>query len=121
MNQPPHDFNSQSGIDEYLYHRRRRNPDDENLPEPIYVEPEIRERAIATSNTLRRYFLILLSIGLGLGALLAIALVLAMNYFGLTDKPGIERNPEPLEVLPQYETRFPDHAMTGKPSGSTQE
>jgi hypothetical protein len=109
MNQPPYDFNSESGIDEYLHHRRRRDSDADQLPEPIYVEPEIRERAIATSNTLRRYFLILLSVGLGLGAILAIGLVLVLNYLGLTDKPDIERNPSPLDELPQYESRHPNY------------
>jgi hypothetical protein len=105
MNQSPHDFNSQSGIDEYLYQRRRRDTDGDSLPEPVYVEPEIRERAIATRDTLRRYFLILLGIGLGLGVIVAVGVVIAMNHLGLTDKPDVERDSIPLEALPQYESR----------------
>lgn len=87
MNEPPYDFN-QSGIDEYL--RDRRRPASNDPPEPVYVDPVIRERATQTSQTLRRYFLILLAIGLGLGGIMAAGLAIALHRLGLADRPGVD-------------------------------
>lgn len=57
-------------------------------PHEVFIDPEIQERAADTTRTLRRLFLILLGGGIAVGILLAIALVLLLNYWGLTDKPN---------------------------------
>lgn len=100
MSQPPYDFNSQSGED-YLF-QRRRSPLDDDLPDEILIDPDLQKRAIATSNTLRRSFLMLLAFGLGLGLIVGAGLVVVLNRFGLTEKPNDTQNLPTLQDLPQY-------------------
>lgn len=102
MSQPPFDFDSQSGIDDYLLQRRRPLRDDD-VPEQVFIEPEIRERAIATSNTLRRLFLMLLAFGLGMGLLVGGGVAIVMYRLGLADRPQPGQDLPTLRDLPQYQ------------------
>ena len=102
MSQPPFDFDSQSGIDDYLLQRRRPLQDDDVL-EKVFVEPEIRERAIATRNKLRRLFLMLLAFGLGMGLLVGGGVAIVMYRFGLAEKSQSDQDLPTLRDLPQYQ------------------
>jgi hypothetical protein len=74
--QPPHDFNNDGSP----------HPEGREAESPL-----AREDAKAAQKTLKRLYIILLVIGLGIGALLAYGVIAALDRLGLTDdSPGVE-------------------------------
>lgn len=82
--------------------------DNQSLAEetPIVLSPLEQQRVQETQQRLQRMFLILVGVGALVGLVVAIALILVLNRFGLTDAPD---EPEQYQQLHQ-ETVMP-HAL----------
>ncbi len=90
-------------------------------PSPeVEVEPEVeqakQERLQATQQSFKRFYLILLAIGLSIGAVLAVGVAILLDRFGLSDPPArcdrgslgcFQRTP-PKTI--EYDYRFGDNA-----------
>jgi hypothetical protein len=88
--QPPHNFNNDGSPHLEGQEVEQATPD-ANGERPVAESPLAREDAKAAQKTLKRLYIILLVIGLGIGGLLAYGVIAALDRLGLTDdSPGVE-------------------------------
>jgi hypothetical protein len=63
-------------------------PISENSEVEIEVEAERQERIRATQQSFKRFYFILLAIGLSIGAVLAVGVAILLDRFNLSDPPS---------------------------------
>lgn len=87
--QPPQNFNN-DGSPHFEGQETEQATPDPNRERPVAESPSVQD-AKAAQKKLKRLYIILLVIGLGIGGLLAYGIVAALDRLGLTDNsPGIE-------------------------------